>query len=130
VDYDEALDVIVGWVGSNHLVLCSFDMPGIGFEDRPFTGRLKEGLVPPEPGKPVVVGRTYINGELQTESDDGRHFSVWSTEPFTEAQARPLLQFFLARSTFSESGWEDTDSSRRGLMIRHERFRWVIFPQP
>ena len=130
MDYDEALDVIVGWVGSNVLVLCSFDMPGIGFEDRPFTGRLREGLVPPEPGKPVVVGRAYINGELQTGSDDGRHFSVWSTEPLTEARERPLLQFVLARSTFSKSGWEETDGSGRGLMIRHRSFRWVIFPQP
>ena len=130
MDYDEALDIMVGWVGSNVLVFCSFDMPGLGFEDRPFTGRLREGLAPPEPGPPVVVGRAYINGELQPQSNDGHHFSICGTEPFTEAEERPILQFFLARTTFSESAWQDSGSSGRGLMIRHGSFRWVIFPRP
>jgi hypothetical protein len=128
VDYDDAVEIIVGWAGSTALVLCSFDMPGIGFEDRPYVGRLEGAMVPSEPGKAVVPARAHINGELQPESDDRRHFSVWSTDPFIEAQARPILRFFPARATFSESAWEESASSGPGLMVRHGSFRWVIFP--
>lgn len=129
LDYDKALEIIVGWNGRNVVVRCSFDMPSIGFEKREFTGRLREGRVPPAPGARVLTARAHMHGELQPASEDGRHFSVWGTDPCAEAQERAILQFALFRETFSESAWLEPNRSENGLMIRHGSFRWVIRPQ-
>jgi ATP-dependent Clp protease ATP-binding subunit ClpC len=129
VNYDEALEAVLGWEGRTVVVLSSFDMPGIGFEDREFRGSLREGLVPRESSARVLTARARVNGELQPTSEDGRHFSVWSVDASAAAQGRPLLQFALFRDTFTESAWLEANDPESRLMIRHGSFRWVIGPQ-
>jgi hypothetical protein len=128
LDYDEVIEIVLGWDGCDVLLLCSFDMPCIGFQDRPFLGRLREGGMPLELRTRVGANGSRINGEVARTSEHVRHFSLWSVAPSFEAPGRQLLGFSLARRTFSEGAWGQTGGSGKELMIRHGMFRWIICP--
>lgn len=125
MDYDQALDIITGWVGSHVFLLYSFDARSIGFRDRALEGTLREGPPSRAPNEPVVLERYCVYGELQPRPN-GRHFSLWTTDSSCRNNELLVVALFLARTTFSECAWRHTGSLGKELMIRHGRFRWVL----
>jgi hypothetical protein len=126
IDYDEAMEVIRGWIGREALVLTLAPAPSEP-EIRAFQGVLR--FTPaPQPGQPVITGRS--NRRAEANAGEGLLLDVIEGSAGSTTGGRLRLRFGLFRTTFSAAAWSEHPNAGRGLVLRHRAVSWSIYPRP